>query len=91
MDDILIRGMEMPQTGAERCIVIHGDGRITTFVGAPIDYAKAIPVPEHGRLIDADALLSDVRQNSASYFADDFAHEWVDVAPTVIPASEEET
>ena len=48
-----------------------------------------VPVPPHGRLIDADALLSDVRQNSESYFADDFAHEWVDVAPTVIPASEE--
>ena len=40
----------------------------------------------HGRLIDADALLKDVRDNSESYFADDFAHEWVDVAPTIIEA-----
>ena len=29
----------------------------------------------HGRLIDADALLEDVRKNSVSYSADDFAHE----------------
>ncbi len=35
------------------------------------------------RLIDADALMADIRQNSASYFADDFAHEWVDKQPTV--------
>lgn len=35
------------------------------------------------RLIDADALMEDIRKNSASYFADDFAHEWVDKQPTV--------
>ena len=44
-----------------------------------------VPAP-HGRLIDADALLEDVRNNSVSYSADDFAHEWVDVQPTVIEA-----
>lgn len=35
------------------------------------------------RLIDADALIADVRKNSESYFADDFAHEWVDRQPTI--------
>lgn len=35
------------------------------------------------RLIDADVLLDDVRKHSASYFADDFAKEWVDKQPTV--------
>ena len=30
------------------------------------------------RLIDADALIDDIRKNSESYFADDFAHIWVD-------------
>ena len=51
-------------------------------------YIKAgVPLPKkHGRLIDADALLEDVRKNSVSYSADDFAHEWVDVQPTVIEA-----
>lgn len=44
----------------------------------------------NGRLIDADALLKDVRDNSESYFADDFAHEWVDVAPTIIEADRSE-
>lgn len=49
-----------------------------------------VEVPKHGRLIDADALIADIRANSESYFADDFAHEWVDVAPTIIPAEEGE-
>lgn len=37
------------------------------------------------RLIDADALLEDVRKNSESYFADDFAKYWVDKQPTIHP------
>lgn len=38
------------------------------------------------RLIDADVLLKDIKDNSQSYFADDFAKEWVDRQPTVHPA-----
>ena len=53
--------------------------------------ASGTPLPKgHGRLIDADALIKDVRDNSESYFADDFAHEWVDVAPTIIDADRSE-
>lgn len=35
------------------------------------------------RLIDADALIADIRKNSESYFADDFAREWVDRQPAI--------
>jgi len=34
------------------------------------------------RYIDADALIDDIRKHSESYFADDFAHEWVDKQPS---------
>ena len=37
------------------------------------------------RLISADALMEDIRKHSTSYFADDFAHEWVDKQPTIDP------
>ena len=62
----------------------HPDALIACYA----HYIKAgVPLPKkHGRLIDADALLEDVRKNSVSYSADDFAHEWVDVQPTVIEA-----
>jgi hypothetical protein len=64
----------------------HPDALITCYA----HYIKAgVPLPKkHGRLIDADALLEDVRKNSVSYSADDFAHEWVDVQPTVIEAED---
>ena len=35
------------------------------------------------RLIDADKLMEDVRKNSESYFADDFAEQWVNRQQTV--------
>lgn len=35
------------------------------------------------RLIDADALIKDVKENSESYFADDFAEFWVNRQPTI--------
>ena len=37
------------------------------------------------RLIDADALMKDVRENSESYFADDFAEFWVNRQPVIHP------
>ena len=52
------------------------------------DWCPLVPVPEHGRLIDADALR---------YWADDSAmiafdyvtRSQINAAPTIIPASEE--
>ena len=90
---ILIKGMEMPKTCGECrfsvdgwCYAIASNDDQPGYI-KPYEKAKwcpLVPVPPHGRLIDADALLADVRAHSESYFADDFAHEWVDVAPTVI-------
>lgn len=52
---------------------------------------QLVELPEkHGRLIDADALIADIRKNSASYFADDFAREWVDRQPIIVEAEGEE-
>ena len=65
--------------------------KTTPFDGRP-DWCPLVEVTTpHGRLIDADALLEDVRKNSVSYSADDFAHEWVDVQPTVIEAEDGDT
>ena len=98
---VLVKDMEMPETCDEcefHCYHSYGE---YVCVAAPLLYPfnlanskgrrkswcplVEVPAP-HGRLIDADALLEDVRKNSVSYSADDFAHEWVDVQPTVIEA-----
>ena len=97
---LLIKGMKMPKNCmlcsfcVEEADPANGEMCLVTGKLMPpcnherLDDCPLIEVPQHGRLIDADALLADVRAHSESYFADDFAHEWVDVAPTIIPAEE---
>lgn len=88
MADVLIHGMKMPRRREEVFLfAVDSDGKVYGWNSEEFPSLKAIAVPDHGRLIDADALMLDVRKHSESYFADDFAHEWVDKAPTIIPAS----
>lgn len=94
---ILIKGMEMPKRGHTVTITIVGSGETYVeyydckpHVEETIEY-KAIPVPEHGRLIDADALSEEHRKrayatNGGSYQFHITARAWVDDAPTIIPA-----
>ena len=101
---VLVMDMEMPNScdgcrlraiALARCqITMKSTSHFPT--GKPMDQTKRpkwcplVGIPEkHGRLIDADKLMDDVKKNSASYFADDFAREWVDVQPTVIEAEGE--
>ena len=51
---ILINGMEMPTEDEEIIIRIDSSGTVMTEYALPISWAKAVPVPAHGRLIDAD-------------------------------------
>ena len=82
---VVIKGMEMPKN-CDTCFLSKWDSCNERFY-CMFDFCPLVEVPApHGRLIDADALLEDVRKNSVSYSADDFAHEWVDVQPTVIEA-----
>ena len=95
MNGIYIPGMEMPKNETEElCIVIRHDGT----VHYPLDLncnkiANAIPVPDHGRLIDADALKVSLA------FAEKTG-EWVvpvlravmiiiDEMPTIIPTDKD--
>ena len=94
-----VKGLFIPGITAEmfrnRCLesieTLMAEGEIYDIEYSPWRIANGMSLPKgHGRLIDADALLKDVRDNSESYFADDFAHEWVDVAPTIIEADRSE-
>ena len=97
---VYIKGMTMPKSCFE-CDLYDDENNFCKaqkeympFASFGRDYKDAncpmVEVPEpHGRLIDEDKLMDDVKKNSASYFADDFAREWVDVQPTVIEAEEE--
>lgn len=98
---ILIKDMEMP-TGCAFCRIGKRNGKkmvcplcdeewdIHDPMSADhrLDNCPLVPVPSHGRLIDADALLDSAFHllNEASFLA---FQQIVFDAPTIIPAEEE--
>lgn len=108
--NILIKGVEMPKDKAI-AVVIHPDGTaysVEMFAGVCTNYltdCEAIPVPPHGRLIDADALLAKDNEDfarimeltdPATVFGTALAdahtaiQEALLTAPTIIPADKGE-
>ncbi len=103
---VLIKGMEMPERIEPGLVIEFADGidgkryaRLHHYqYGGMTDWLEAVPVPPHGRLIDADAFCTDHRSMKMLrkvglrrfnwYIA---AAAFVDDAPTVIPAEEYET
>ncbi len=58
---ILIKGMEMPNTGMCKTITIFDNGVVVEGNGSE-KLGIAVPVQPHGRLVDADANLSVMRR-----------------------------
>ena len=101
---ILIKGMEMP-TRCGRCdmCVPEADGDIDWHnvccitgadivdVGEKMEDCPLIPVPDHGRLIDADEFYKDINESIllTDGFKDAF-NLWFDEQPTIIEADKED-
>lgn len=80
---ILIKGLEMPEDGALLCLRIYPSGVVRTCFSPPqppdSKIATAIPISDHGDLIDREAL------NATDSW------EWIrHDAPVVIPAERSE-
>lgn len=94
---IYIENLDLPK---DRFYPIHAtiyaDGTVTTGHGIGESVKEAVPVPPHGRLIDADVLEdegADVHEDvmCCGYVEDTiwgFSHDRIRNAPTIIPASE---
>ena len=105
MSGLYISGMEMPKNGELLCIRIHPDGKVTIDMDLKCkQIATAIPVPDHGRLGDLDALAAKDNDDflkimetadPATVFSTALsdAHvaiqEFLKAAPTIIPADKE--
>ena len=100
---VYIKGMEMPKVAGrlEAVIQIHKDGSAIIAVSPAEDeigYWKEyplLPVPDHGRLIDADALMAKDRQIYRSDGAAIGIKRYIELyeiddAPTIIEAEEGE-
>ena len=103
---ILIEGMKMPKENDYTIAIVYGDGVVTEYhedywirgADGEKQIGTAIPVPPHGRLIDADALLMRINHEGMEAYMDgvcygvhpsleylDLLGEIIDDAPTIIP------
>lgn len=84
--------MEMPKDGT-MIFAIRQDGMVEDVMGCFV--GKAIPVPPHGRLVDADALVQLFKETAAEHgglggIMVALAAACIDAAPTIIAAEEGE-
>lgn len=97
---VYIKDMEMPKSCADCELAMHFDGyneNDCPFNSFSYYDCPLVPVPPHGRLIDADALEkdgADIHEDvvCCGYVEDSiwgFSHEMIENAPTIIPASED--
>ena len=105
---VLINGMEMPTEKNGVVLIIYPNGTVLvepTFAKRHEGRKefKAVEIPPHGRLIDADALIHDIRLEllgiemnglkGTPAYADDLRTMWMrladeDLAPTIIEADD---
>lgn len=110
MSGIYIKGMEMPKRDATFLVHVNGD---TIDLTPPRKYAeeyhrereiyKLIPVPDHGRLIDAEALAKEIEYArfhhshtdglAARHHVAEYGHflNALSEFPTIIPGDKNET
>lgn len=87
---VYIKGLKMPRKDHVHVLVIHDDGRCIDEFG---DVFPVTFVPPHGKLIDADALLTnDNPIGKMMVFGGEYvyAQTEIDNAPTIIEAEEGE-
>ena len=91
---VLIRGMEMPQGNSTVNVLIYADGTVYTgHVNDSRYSAVSVPTP-HGRLIDADALMTEVMDRDLDHLQRDDWKEVIQImedAPTIIEAEGSDT
>lgn len=92
---ILIKDMEIPEGCSALTLKVWPDGQVEIFdADGEWKTSKAIPVPPHGRLIDADALIErmfDQLVAKTMMFGGQYVYtkEEINNAPTVIPSDKD--
>ena len=94
MSGVYIKGIDIPKS-CWACTFFDSDG-FCVIDGLSRDAEEKtncplIPVPDHGRLVDADEFYKDI--NESILLTDGFKvtfNLWFDAQPTIIPADKEE-
>lgn len=84
---ILIKGMKMPYLSIVLCI--HPDGKVFADIDGEWKEYKAVELPPHGRLIDADAFLAKLKKDPLFPLVEKYGMSGViEAQPTILPAKE---
>ena len=95
MSGIYIPGLKFPNEDGVLTLRVWGNGMVEALDGYHsflLSGVKAVPVPEHGRLIDADALPNyDKPIGKMMMFGGEYVYTQtaIDNAPTILPADGE--
>ena len=93
MSGIYIPGLRVPgENEDELWIAVRSDGTVTfdAECGWTTNKDKAVSVPEHGRLIDADALFKEIGMDGRFGILEAMCiQSIIHDAPTIIPAEED--
>lgn len=97
---VYIKDMQMPKEGyIDVRIKCNGTASFAIADNPYFKVVEAVPVPPHGRLIDADVLCKVLQKNSEDEwnnktapfswtYAYDCVKDTVEIMPTIIPAEE---
>lgn len=88
-----VQGIDLPKEGEEHRIIIHHNGQAIIDKRTYYEEAQAVQLPKkHGRLIDADASLEELRamkvEGETFMTAVEFAKITIKDAPTILEAEE---
>lgn len=91
MSGIYIPGERIPDTLTAFWIFPNGYVRVFGKNGDEIRGREAIPVPDHGRLIDKDVMCKECRRVAEEYdgIYPDCTYCPANLAPTIIPEDKE--
>lgn len=103
MSDLLIKGMEMPESCADcyfKYVMLNTHVKCELFGRKFLEINETgrlpdcplVPVEEHGRLIDADELKFWLRESYVPCILDSYKYvidDDINEAPTIIPASKQ--
>lgn len=87
MSGVYIPGLSMPHDENDSIHILR-DGTAVVYRTGSIDFYKAIPVPDHGRCIDADAAVAN--RNDFMNWCYDLCDlpDYLADCPTILPAEE---
>ena len=95
MSGVYIKGMEMPKDGVYWCeIGVAGEIATITIHGEDRKSFPLVPIPEHGRVIDADKIgltnfeIILCQKGNPYKNALEMLLKKIENAPTIIPAEE---